>query len=106
MKKIFVATLISLLLLLSGCSIHKIDIQQGNIIDAELVKQLTLGMNKNQVKFILGEPLVTSAFNNNSWYYTYIFQPGDGSKPKTKHLSLLFKDDTLSKITNQKTTEL
>ncbi|MCF6235938.1 MAG: outer membrane protein assembly factor BamE [Gammaproteobacteria bacterium] len=102
MKKTFTAILISSILLISGCSIHKVDIQQGNIIDAELVKKLTLGMDKKQIKFILGEPLVTSAFSNNSWNYIYSLQLGDGSKSEIKHLSLLFKDDTLSQIINNK----
>ena len=102
MKKVFTALLISSVLIVAGCSIHKVDIQQGHIIDAELVSKLTLGMDKKQIKFILGEPLVKSAFSNNSWNYVYSLQPGDGSKSEIKHLSLLFKDDTLTRIIDKK----
>ncbi len=102
MKKTFTTTLIFSTLFLAGCSIHKVDIQQGKIIDAELVEQLTPGMNKKQIKFILGEPLITSAFSNNSWHYIYSLQLGDGSKSETEHLSLSFKDDILTQITNKK----
>ncbi len=101
MKTIFIATLIYSILFLSGCAIHKVDVQQGNITDTTLIKQLKLGMNKKQIKFILGEPLVTSAFSNNNWSYIYYSQPGDGSRPESKHLSLLFENDTLAQIKNR-----
>ena len=63
--------------LLSSCSwikfpgVHKIDIQQGNILDQEMVDKLQVGMTKAQVKFVLGTPLIADTFNQNRWDYPF-----------------------------------
>ena len=47
--------LISLILILSACSmpkVHKIIIQQGNIVNQEMVDQLKPGMTKTQVAYV------------------------------------------------------
>jgi len=47
------------------------DIQQGNEIDAEMLLKLKPGMTKNQVRFVLGTPLIQDSFHNNRWDYLY-----------------------------------
>ena len=57
--------LISLILILSACSmpkVHKIIIQQGNIVNQEMVDQLKPGMTKTQVAYIMGEPILKNTF--------------------------------------------
>ena len=67
-------------ILLSGCSYvpripgvtpFRIEIQQGNYISQEAVSQLKLGMTKEQVRFVLGTPLVADIFHENRWDYVY-----------------------------------
>ncbi len=103
MKQILL-TIISLtfILVLHGCAIHKIDIQQGNIFDEDLARQIEPGMTKKEVEFILGQPLIISAFNSDSWHYIYDLKLGDGSKSETKQLSLLFEDGRLKSIKKQR----
>ena len=69
--------LISFSLLSTGCSwikfpgVHKVDIQQGNIVDQEMIDKLRMGMTKSQVRFVLGTPLVVDTFNQSRWDYYY-----------------------------------
>ncbi|MBV33768.1 MAG: hypothetical protein CMK36_10110 [Porticoccaceae bacterium] len=52
-------------------SVHKVSIQQGNLVTQEMINQLEPGMTKEQVKFILGTPLIKDSFNQNHWVYLY-----------------------------------
>nr|VFJ62305.1 MAG: SmpA / OmlA family protein [Candidatus Kentron sp. FW] len=77
--------------------VHKIDIQQGNVITQEMVDRLKPGMNKRRVLFVLGTPLIVSAFNRDRWDYVYTFQPGGGEREQRK-LTLFFEDNRLQRI--------
>ncbi|MDG1475303.1 MAG: outer membrane protein assembly factor BamE, partial [Porticoccaceae bacterium] len=75
--RFFILTLIFITLLSSGCSwikfpgVHKINVQQGNILDQEMVDKLQPGMSKTQVQFVLGTPIVTDSFNTGRWDYVF-----------------------------------
>lgn len=84
---------------LTGCAIHRIDVQQGNVIKDDMVKQLTVGMTERQVRFILGSPLIQDPFHKNRWDYIYTLQPGDTRAiTERKHLKLTFENDKLASI--------
>lgn len=85
------------LLFASGCSVYRIDIQQGNTLEVEQVEKLKTGMSREQVAYLLGTPLVQDPFHANRWDYVYSFKPG-GREPKSQHLTLHFDNGTLSKI--------
>ncbi len=70
-------------------SVYKIDVQQGNAIEAKDVNKIELGMNKEQVLFVLGSPLVTDSFHPDRWDYIYDFTPGYGEHER-RHLVLYF----------------
>jgi len=78
---------------------HKIDIQQGNAIKAEDLNKLKVGMNKKQVTWLLGTPLIRDIFHRNRWDYVYSFKPGNG-ETKIMRLTLYFNGDILDKIDN------
>ncbi|MDX5363510.1 MAG: outer membrane protein assembly factor BamE [Pseudazoarcus pumilus] len=84
-------------LLLSGCSAYRIDVRQGNYVDQEMVAQLRKGMSRDQVRFVLGSPLVVDMFRENRWDYVYRFTEGWGD-PQTRTLSLFFVDDKLDSV--------
>lgn len=104
MQKAF-RTLLALTALasLAGCTyfqfpgVHKIEIQQGNIITQEMVDQLKPGMTKRQVRFVLGTPLVADTFNQNRWDYFYSKRDPKG-KVTQERITVLFENDTLSHI--------
>jgi len=65
-------------LLLSSCAIfrvHKMDIEQGNVITPEMVSRVHVGMSEGQVKEIMGEPVLITTFENDQLNYIYTLQP-------------------------------
>ena len=102
MSKTFFYSLLLCLTLLSGCSrelftIYKIDVQQGNAVEVEKVEQLTLGMTKEQVEFLLGSPMLTDIFHPERWDYVYFLIPGYGEKER-RHVSIIFNGNKVIEI--------
>lgn len=91
---VFVVTLF----LASACSIHQIDVQQGNAITQELVGKLKIGMKKQQVARLLGTPLLTDPFHYDRWDYVYQFVAGDTGEVQSSSMTLFFVGNDLSKI--------
>lgn len=89
--------LLILLVLLSGCVLYKAEIQQGNVINAEMLDNLKLGMTKRQVVFLLGTPLINDPFHAQRWDYFYSLSKGDG-KPERRLLTVYFKDDAVVSV--------
>ncbi len=60
-------------LALAGCGtiVHRIDIQQGNIVPPETFAKLKTGMSKTEVRNLLGTPLLTDVFHADRWDYYY-----------------------------------
>lgn len=94
--------LISLTLTLASCfstplSPHKIDVQQGNYVDQEMVAKLKPGMTKAQVRFVLGTPLVADPFHANRWDYVFRMQKNGGA-PEHRKITVIFEDDKLARV--------
>jgi outer membrane protein assembly factor BamE len=82
--------------------VHRINIQQGNLITQEMVNELKPGMTKQQVRFLLGTPLLVDSFHPDRWDYLYTNRPESKSARtpvEQKRLSLFFKNERLVKIT-------
>lgn len=88
MKKRLIALTI-LALLLSGCGLYRMNIQQGNVITQEEISQLRPGMSQAQVQDILGTPLLTDDFRQNRWDYVFYLKEGN-QQPKRSGITLLF----------------
>ena len=76
---------------------YRIDIQQGNFLSADMVAQLKTGMTREQVRFVLGTPLVTDVFHADRWDYVYYREFGSGRKDR-RRLSVFFEDNKLSRF--------
>jgi len=101
-KSLLKFTVLLLFISLMGCSgryftVHKIDVQQGNAVDPEKVEQLQTGMNKEQVRFLMGTPLINDAFHPNRWDYVYHLIPDYGDIER-RHVAVTFEGDTVSNI--------
>jgi outer membrane protein assembly factor BamE len=99
----FRALALSLILpvFLTGCGnftlfpgVHKIVIQQGNMVDEEMVGQLRPGMTKAQVRFVLGTPLVTDTFNDDRWDY-YFMMTDQRDMNQNERFTVYFVNDVL-----------
>ncbi|MBY6186331.1 outer membrane protein assembly factor BamE [Marinobacter hydrocarbonoclasticus] len=88
---------------ITGCSVfdwmvYKIDIPQGNFIEQSQVEKLRVGMNREQVEFILGRPVLRDSFASDTWYYVYQFKSGRTNEVTRKELVVKFADDSVVSI--------
>jgi outer membrane protein assembly factor BamE len=71
---------------------YRPDIHQGNIITQEMVDQVRVGMTREQVRFMLGTPMLTSAFHQARWDYVYYLNRRSGEVQR-RNLTIVFKDN-------------
>lgn len=81
----------------TGCSPYKMDIRQGNLITPEMRERLRVGMSHNQVRALLGEPLVQDPFHPDRWDYVYTYEHRRVVQDKQR-LTLYFTGDSVSRI--------
>lgn len=85
-------------LLLSGCGIiYKVNVYQGNLLEAKNVEQLKPGLTKRQVHALLGSPSIQDPFHQKRWDYVSTVSRR-GSDPEIKNLVLTFEGDILATI--------
>ena len=76
---------------------YRPDIQQGNFVSQEMLSQLKLGQTRDQVKFILGTPLLADAFHADRWDYPFYLARGNGELT-TSRVTVYFKDNLVAKV--------
>ena len=76
---------------------YRPDIQQGNFISQEMLAQLKVGQTREQVKFILGTPLLTDVFHAQRWDYPFYLARGNGELTQAR-VTVYFKDDKVEKF--------
>ena len=90
----------------TGCSmpklkvprVHRITIQQGNVITQEMVDRLKPGMTRSQVAYIMGEPVFRNMFDTDRWDYVYTIRV-PGVYEQEMRMSLFFEEDSLAYFT-------
>ncbi|CAN7633889.1 outer membrane protein assembly factor BamE [Acidovorax sp. LjRoot194] len=75
---------------------YKIDVVQGNFVSREQVEALQPGMSRQQVREILGTPLLTSLFHADRWEYVFTLKR-PGEEVQTRKLTVFFKGDVLDR---------
>ena len=50
---------------------YRVEIVQGNVLTKEQVSRVQPGMTRDQVKDLLGTPLLTDVFHSDRWDYTF-----------------------------------
>ncbi len=97
-RKTLAASLIGLAVLTTSACIYKVDVQQGNIIDAKKTAKLKLGMSQQEVSQLLGTPMLTDPFHTDRWdYYTWS-KTGHKETISQNQLSLIFENGLLTEI--------
>ena len=105
MPRSSLAVLAVLCAALGGCGVpripgvtpYKIDIQQGNFVTQDMVSAVKQGMTKEQVRAILGTPLLTDIFHNDRWDYLYWHEDQAG-KREQRRLTVFFEDGKLVRL--------
>lgn len=92
---------ISLCLSLSACFVrpYRFDLKQGNVITAEKVEQIQQGMSEDQVRYILGTPMLHDVFHTNRWDYIYFDRPNHGEITR-RHLAIYFENGQVDHISH------
>lgn len=93
-------SIIFISLLLASCgwlAPHKLEIRQGNLISPEMRERVKIGMTQQQVKAVLGTPLIGDPFHANRWDYLYRFTQ-EGVLIEEKRMTLYFDNDSLQRI--------
>ncbi len=95
--------------LLAGCAgfgVHRIDIQQGNLVTQEQLSKVKLGMSRLDVRNALGTPLLQDVFNGNRWDYYFSLEQSTkygpfGRDRQRFEVAILFENDKVAKINGQ-----
>lgn len=86
--------------------VYKLSVQQGNVITQEMIDGLKPGMTREQVAYVMGEPVVRNPFDESRWDYVYTLRV-PGYLDETVKMSLFFEDDALTHFSGDfKPTEL
>ena len=80
---------------------YTLPIEQGNEIEAENLNKLEKGMSEEQVRFLLGTPLIKDVFHPNRWDYVYYFRKDYKVKEKY-HLIVYFENGQVSHFAGDK----
>ena len=100
-KLILPLTVGCLLAALVGCGsnfgfpgVYRINVEQGNVVTEEMVEQLRPGLNRRQVRYIMGTPLIEDSFHEDRWDYRYLLRNGNELLSETQ-LTLWFEGEEL-----------
>jgi len=75
---------------------YRIDIQQGNVITREQMARVKPGMNRLQVRDVLGSPLLVDPFHADRWDYVFTLRKS-GTPPQRRNVVLFFEGDVLKR---------
>jgi outer membrane protein assembly factor BamE len=96
--------ILALPLLVAACDLaprlrpYRIEIQQGNYITQEMVAQLSPGLTRDQVRFVLGTPLVSDIFHEERWDYVFRRQRADSREVEYRRMAVFFEEGRLKRI--------
>ena len=76
---------------------YKIDILQGNVVTREQIQALKTGMPREQVRDILGSPLLASVFHADRWDYVFTLRR-QGQEPQRRRVAVFFKGEALDRF--------
>ncbi len=80
-----------------GITPYKMEIQQGNFVSQEMVSKLKPGMTREEVRLVLGTPLLTDIFHSDRWDYVY-WREDEAGKTEQRRLAVFFADNKLSRL--------
>ncbi len=98
------AVAFAMLVLLGACSAlpqvtpYRIEIQQGNWITQEMISKLKPGMTKEQVRFVLGTPLLVDPFHADRWDYVFMRTPQNSTALEQRRITVFFADGKLLRV--------
>jgi len=92
-----VAVLSATAVLPTGCTPYRIDVQQGNVVTQEMLARLRPDLTRQQVRYVMGTPLVADTFHPERWDYFYNLDK-PGSPGERRRITLVFDQDRLKRV--------
>ena len=75
---------------------YRITVVQGNFVSAEAAAQMQVGMSRDQVRQLLGTPLLTDMFHADRWDYLFYFKRGNTSVVQQRDFVVNFVADRVA----------
>lgn len=75
---------------------YRITVVQGNFVSQEAASQMQVGMSRDQVKALLGTPLLTDMFHADRWDYVFYFKRGSTSVVQQRDFVVHFAGDRVT----------
>ncbi len=97
-RKSIVLVLLCVSLALSGGCVYRTNIAQGNLIKQEDLDQAEVGMTRNQIRFLLGTPMIDDPFHKDRWDYVYYLKIGRKDASFKRWVSVFFEEDRVGRI--------
>lgn len=76
---------------------YRTDLPQGNYLTQQNLAQVREGMTRDQVRFVLGTPLLQHVFHPDRWDYVFRYQFPSG-RAELRRATILFRDDRVASI--------
>jgi|GEM_PF-401608 outer membrane protein assembly factor BamE len=89
---------VAALVLGSTACVYRPNIQQGNLLEVKDVDQVTVGMTRSQVRYVLGTPMVSDPFSPDRWDYIYTLKRGRERGQDRSHFVVHFSGDTVTRV--------
>lgn len=85
-------------LLLAGGCVYQAALSQGNLLKQEDIDQVEVGMTRNQVRFLLGTPMIDDPFHDDRWDYVYFLRIGKEKATFKRWISIFYDNDNVTEI--------
>ena len=96
-RRLLAGLALALLAVTSGC-VYRVDVQQGNLLEATDIEAVKPGMTRSQVRFLLGTPVVTDPFRKDRWDYIYYFKKGRQRAIDRRWVVVYFDGDLVREV--------
>ncbi len=110
MRPIFFVLPLSLALALTACESlqtsenflgvvtpYRVEVVQGNVVTKEQIDAVKPGLSRQQVRDILGSPLLTDVFHADRWDYVFIIRR-QGAEQQARRVVAMFEGDKLKSV--------
>jgi outer membrane protein assembly factor BamE len=76
---------------------YRIDVVQGNVVTKEQMARVQPGMTREQVRAVLGSPLLADPFHADRWDYIFTIRR-QGAQPQRRSIVLKFEGERLASV--------
>jgi outer membrane protein assembly factor BamE len=91
-----------LLAVLAACSTdlprpYRAEVVQGNVVTQEMAAQLKTGQSRDQVRALLGSPMLADIFHADRWDYVFTIRR-QGAAPQQRRVTAYFEANKLARF--------